>query len=45
MRGLEVEFQRLFQIGKGFFFALPLAGDVDFQALRNIPVALAPHRS
>ena len=40
MRHLEVELQCLFQIGKSFFFTFTLAGDIDFQALRNIPVSL-----
>src|ERR1700683_5203480 len=45
LRRFEVEFQCLFQIGKSFFLTFTLAGDIDFQALRNIPVSFAPHGS
>jgi hypothetical protein len=41
--GFKVELQCLFQIGKSFFFTFTLAGNIDFQALRNIPVSFAPH--
>src|SRR5437879_5122196 len=37
-----MKIERLFQILQSLFFALTLAGDLDFQALRNIPVSLAP---
>jgi len=45
LRSLEVKFQRFLQVGERFFFALTLAGHVYFQALRNIPVSLAPDGS
>ena len=45
LRSLEVELQCLFQIGQSFFFTFTLAGDIDFQALRNKPVSFAPHGS
>jgi hypothetical protein len=42
LRRLEVKLQCFFQIGKSLFFALALAGDIDFEALRNIPVPFTP---
>jgi hypothetical protein len=44
VRRLEVELQRFFQIGERFFFGFALAGNIDFKALRDIPVAFAPNR-
>ena len=42
-RGLEMEFQRFFQIGQCLLFALALTGYIDFQALRDEPIAFAPN--
>ena len=45
MRWFEVWFQRFLQVGDSFFFGLALAGDIDFEALRDIPIPLAPDGS
>ena len=37
-----MQLQRFLQVGESFFFALTLAGDIDFEALRNIPLSFAP---
>src|SRR6266849_2470941 len=42
LRRLEMKLQRFLQIGESFLFALTLACNVDFQALRNIPFPLTP---
>jgi hypothetical protein len=42
LRRLEVKFQGFLQIGESLFLGLTLAGDVDFEALRNIPISFAP---
>ena len=39
---LEVKLQGFLQVGKSLFFALTLAGYVDFEALRDIPIPFAP---
>ena len=44
-RRLEMKLQRLLQIRKSFFFALTLAGNIDFKALRDEPISLAPDGS
>src|ERR1035437_303151 len=41
-RWFEVQLQRLLQVGESLCFALTLAGDIDFEALRNIPLSFAP---
>ncbi len=41
---LEMEFQRFFQIDERFLFRQPLAGDIDFETLGDLPLALSPHR-
>jgi hypothetical protein len=41
---LEMELQRLFQIGERFLFGFSLTGDVNFEALRDVPVSFAPNR-
>jgi len=43
VRGLEVEFPRFLQIGQRLLFALTLAGNVEFQALRDVPIAFPPN--
>ena len=45
MRWLEVELQRFFQVGERLFFGLTLAGDIDFEALGNVPVPFSPNCS
>lgn len=45
LRCLKMELQCLFRIGKSLFFAFPLAGDIELQALRDVPVAFAPYGS
>ncbi len=42
-RGFEVQFQRLLQVGERTFFGFALAGDIDFQALGDVPIPLAPN--
>ena len=44
LRRFEVKFQRLPQVGEGLFFGFALAGDVNFEALRDVPVSFAPNR-
>ena len=41
-RWFEVQLQRFLQVGKSLFFAFTLAGDIDFEALRNVPLSFAP---
>jgi len=43
LRQFEVKFQRFLQVGESFFFGLSLAGDIDFEALRDIPVSFTPN--
>ena len=43
MRRFEVKFQRFLQVGESLFFGLALAGDIDFEALRDIPFPFAPN--
>src|SRR5208283_1891153 len=38
LRRLKVQFQRFPQVGKSLFLGLALAGDVEFQALGDIPL-------
>src|ERR1700722_15525357 len=44
MRRIEMKLQRFFQVRQRLLFGLTLAGDVNFQTLRDIPTAFAPHR-
>lgn len=44
LRRLEVEFQRLFQIGQRFLFGFALTRYINFEALRNVPISFAPNR-
>jgi hypothetical protein len=37
-----MKLQRLFQIGKSFFFTFTLARNIDFKTLRDIPGSFAP---
>ena len=41
-RWFEVQLQRFLQVGESLFFAFTLAGDIDFEALRNVPLSFAP---
>ena len=43
MRGVEVQGQRFFEVVQRFVFRCPLTGDVDFKALRDVPIALSPN--
>jgi hypothetical protein len=45
LRRLEVKFQRFLHVVESFLFALTLAGHVDFEALRDIPLPLTPDGS
>jgi hypothetical protein len=40
-----VQFNRLLEVGKSFLLGLPLAGEVEFQALGDIPLPLTPNGS
>ena len=42
MRRFEMKFECFPQVGECLFLRFTLAGDIDFQALRDIPVPLAP---
>ena len=44
MRWFEVEFQSFLQVREGLFLGFPLAGNVEFQALGDVPRPLAPDR-
>ena len=41
----EVKLQRFLQVGQSLFFGLALAGDIDFEALGNVPIPFAPNCS
>ena len=43
-RRLKMKLQRFFQVDERFLFSFTLAGDVDFETLGNIPLALSPYR-
>ena len=45
MRRFEVKLQRFLQVGESFFFGRTLTGDIDLEALGNIPVTFAPNGS
>jgi len=45
LRWFEVQFQRFLQVGASFFFGRTLTGDIDLEALGNIPVTFAPNGS
>lgn len=45
MRRFEVQFNRFLEVGKSLFLSLALAGDIDLQALGDIPTPLAPNGS
>lgn len=40
---LEVELESFAQVGEDFFFGVALAGDVDFEALRDEPGSFTPN--
>jgi len=42
MRRLEIELQGFFEVFESLVFRFALAGYVDFEALRDIPVPFAP---
>jgi hypothetical protein len=42
MRRFEVQLQRFPQVGESLFFSLALACDVEFEALGDAPLPLAP---
>ncbi len=39
----EVQFERFLEVGKSLFLGLALAGNVDFQALGDVPLPLTPN--
>jgi hypothetical protein len=44
LQRLKVQFNRFLEVGKSLFLGLALAGDIEFQALGDIPLPLAPKR-
>src|SRR5215472_16404722 len=42
LRRFEVKFEGLLEVRERFFFGLALAGDVNLQARRYVPVTLTP---
>ena len=44
MGRFEVELQSFLQVVEGFFFGFASAGDVNFQAVRDVPISFAPNR-
>ena len=45
MRRFEVQFNRFLEVGKSLFLGFALAGDVEFEALGDIPLPFAPNGS
>ena len=45
MGRFEVQFNRFLEVGESLFLGLALAGDVEFQALGDIPLPLTPNGS
>ena len=45
MGRFEVQFNRFLEVGQSLVLGLALAGDVEFEALRDIPLPLAPNGS
>ena len=43
LRDFEVKLQRLLQISQGLVFALALAGNIQLQALRDVPIPFTPN--
>src|SRR5271169_4502334 len=43
LRRFEVQFQRFLQVGKSLFLGFALAGDIELQALGDVPLPLAPN--
>jgi hypothetical protein len=39
-----MEFQGFFEVREGFLLGLTLTGDVNFKALRDVPISLTPNR-
>src|SRR5271157_4630013 len=44
LRRFKVQFQCLLQVSQRFFLGFPLAGNIDFEALRDVPVSFPPNR-
>lgn len=42
LRRIEVEFEGFFEVGQGLLFGRALAGHVDLETLRDVPVAFTP---
>ena len=38
-----MKFKRFLEVGEVLLFSLALAGDIDFEALRYVPVGFSPH--
>ena len=43
LRRFEVQFEGFLQVGKSLFLGLALAGDIEFQALGDVPLPLTPN--
>jgi hypothetical protein len=43
LRRFEVQFNRFLEVGKSLFLGLALTGNVEFEALGDIPLPLAPN--
>jgi len=39
----EIKFKRFLEVGEGLLFGRALAGDIDLEALRYVPVAFSPY--
>ena len=40
-----MQFQRFLQVGESFLFGRTLTGDIDLEALGNVPITFAPNGS
>jgi hypothetical protein len=39
-----MEFHGFFWVGEGFLLGFALAGDIDFEALKDVPISFTPDR-
>ena len=45
MRRFKVQFDRFLEVGEGLLLGTALAGDVEFEALGDVPLSLTPNGS
>jgi len=45
LRRFEVQLNRFLKVVKSFFLGIALAGDIEFEALGDIPLPFAPNGS